>query len=129
MSNRHSPGDPGFSAWPESLDAEQLLGYRFELYDRLEAADEDSEAYAFARSALTVVYALERRHAVRRWLCDLCQVAAPDVDGEAFADAAFALTRARRELGGELDIDVLAGALEVAERRAVLAGSSEKENG
>jgi hypothetical protein len=62
----------GFRAWLESLDDEQLLSFRFELYDRCEVSPEDSGTYAFARAALELVYALERRRALHRELAAVC---------------------------------------------------------
>src|ERR1039458_7963817 len=76
-----------FVAWLESLGDDGLLDFRFELYDRLEVAADDSDTYRFARAALDTVYAVERRRDIRRGLRTACRVAAPDADPDAFVDA------------------------------------------
>jgi hypothetical protein len=106
-------------AWLDSLDDDELVAYRFELYDRCELAGEDSDTYGFARGALDVVHAVEARRDIRRGLRMMCQVAAPYADADEFADAVIALARAQRQLGSDTDAgEVFSAALEVAQRRA-----------
>lgn len=108
-----------FNGWVESLDDEELTTYRYELYARAEIADSSSHTYMFAEAALKVMCAHERRRALQRELNFACEMAAPDVDPEAFTEALFILARAQRQLDSDPDAaGVFAGALEVAERRA-----------
>ena len=119
--------------WLDSLDDEALRDFRFELYGRCETADEDSSVYEFARTALDVVYAIERRRDIQRGLRTVCRVVAPDADPDAFVDALFLLARHQRQLGSDDTAGVFAGALEVAQRRAegkhVSGGPTDNEEG
>src|ERR1039458_9011780 len=105
-------------AWLDSLSDDELLDFRFELYGRCETADEDSSVYEFARTALDVVYAIERRRDIQRGLRTACRVAAPDVDADAFSAALPLLPRHRRPRCLDEVAGVFAAALEVAERGA-----------
>ena len=121
-------------AWLDSLSDDELLDFRFELYGRCETADEDSSVYEFARTALDVVYAIERRRDIQRGLRTVCRVVAPDADPDAFVDALFLLARHQRQLGSDDTAGVFAGALEVAQRRAegkhdVSGGPTDNEEG
>jgi len=108
-----------YQEWLQSLSDDELRDYRFELYDRLEISDSSSHTYRFAEAALKVMCAHERRRALQRELNFACEMAAPDVDPEAFTEALFILARAQRQLDSDPDAaGVFAGALEVAERRA-----------
>jgi len=120
-------------AWLDSLSDDELLDHRFELYDRLELVDEDSQVYKWLRGTLDVVYAIERRRDIQRGLRTVCRVVAPDADPDAFVDALFLLARHQRQLGSDDTAGVFAGALEVAQRRAegkhdVSAGPSSTES-
>src|ERR1019366_5132247 len=88
-------------AWLDSLSDDELLDFRFELYGRCETADEDSSVYEFARTALDVVYAIERRRDIQRGLRTVWSVVAPDADPDAFVDALFLLARHQRQLGSD----------------------------
>jgi hypothetical protein len=123
-----------FVAMLESLGDDGLLDFRFELYDRLEVAADDSDTYRFARAALDTVYAVERRRDIQRGLRTACRVAAPDADPDAFVEALFLLARHQRQLGSDDTAGVFAGALEVAQRRAegkhdVSGGPTDNEEG
>jgi hypothetical protein len=133
MAGEHT--DPReYVAWLDSLSDDELLDHRFELYDRLELVDADSDTFRFARGALEVVYAIERRRELRRGLRTVCRVVAPDVDADAFVDALPLLARHQRQLGSDDTAGVFAGALEVAQRRAegkheVSGGPTDNEEG
>ena len=108
-----------FRGWLDGLRDDELTDYRFELYDRLGVAKEGSGTWEFARGALDVVYAIEKRRAGRLVLRNMCRVAVPDVDADEFADAVIAITRACRELESDTEpVEIFGAALAIAQRRA-----------
>jgi len=108
------------------LTDEELRERRFEAYDLHTIKDAGSQA--FAQDLLTAVEAIEKRRAFHRDLALACMYASPGADGEAFADALFAMTQAQRELDSDTDVvETFAAAFDIARARGKAQGGEDGE--